>query len=931
MSAENVIHCHSSITIVPESGHHFYFVPLSMSAVPDGTCRWEYAMDNTTRKKLLWLRGRLTVMDGKPGLCYAIETNAGLPDRGWPHERWIKDERGAVNAPVEAAHHVEAYLLRGWGINEPTSHAREVNFLFGSVSAGSRVSLNLSIDVVEGSDSVDVDLVIDFGNTRTVVVAVERGAIPVQGADLSQLCGAVQLAPRDQEPEPDDEENLVRSDSSAIVDSWMVLAEPIFSCLETRSNGAAVEEVPCIAIENLDPEKRWILGKPIHQVKWRRIRPHACVQLSPAVFGPEAEEMLSELSLDRSSNSFLGSAKRYFWDMSPLQGNTQWTMHVPPWHRSAQRYRDKKEIPRLQGVLLGLMPATGSNWLLDSSDEKLPTELDNPPNESVRPQHPRADALTWAALALLEAGHRYIQSDRWRKKMNNQLVRRKLANVVVTFPSGWSGEELETYRDKWQRAVDLFSVTRLANCRNYPLGMRPRLRMELDEAVASQLPIIYGEIERLRTSARGWIELVGRGEGRKATVRVMNIDIGGGSSDIAVVEYIDHEAGSAAVDLRPKVLYQDGSTVAGDMLVKRVIETTLMPIFVDRFEATSPEAAKNFKAFVSGPKGNNSSEWARVVRQVLIPIVRYWLKQLGEGGEKTAAPVDMDIPPGAFEIFKKIVDLKSDSLNNLKEAVFTYGVELHPNWQKIYGSVREVFRDYFASLGKVAVAFDCDLLMVSGKPSELPEVQRLLRESIPVSPRRILFSKGYDIGSWYPLGLKGVVDDAKTVTAAGAAVYMAAHAGVLNNWQISKPERELRSAVQNIWGVIGPSHAQPFQPVLLDRTEMICKNKRVMVGAAIGRLAWTTRARPDPVYRLRWSAQGRARGLAAGFIIATFERMSAPSSGQGFVQEKLRLTDVKSDPQRPQQTITHADVELALCTLEDEVHWIDRGEFFIAP
>jgi hypothetical protein len=62
--------------------------------------------------------------------------------------------------------------------------------------------------------------------------------------------------------------------------------------------------------------------------------------------------------------------------------------------------------------------------------------------------------------------------------------------------------------------------------------------MRLDEAVASQLAIVFSEVRRIGDSAADWVHFTGRMRGETRSVRVLTIDIGGGTTDTAVVEYV---------------------------------------------------------------------------------------------------------------------------------------------------------------------------------------------------------------------------------------------------------------------------------------------------------------------------------------------------------------------------------------------------------
>ena len=63
--------------------------------------------------------------------------------------------------------------------------------------------------------------------------------------------------------------------------------------------------------------------------------------------------------------------------------------------------------------------------------------------------------------------------------------------------------------------------------------------MKLDESVASQIPILYSCMTRMSTNKVGenWIQVNGVTGGNHAhpTLRILNVDIGGGTSDVSIV------------------------------------------------------------------------------------------------------------------------------------------------------------------------------------------------------------------------------------------------------------------------------------------------------------------------------------------------------------------------------------------------------------
>jgi hypothetical protein len=126
--------------------------------------------------------------------------------------------------------------------------------------------------------------------------------------------------------------------------------------------------------------------------------------------------------------------------------------------------------------------------------------------------------------------------------VDGNILRRRLRYVRVTCPSGWTFQERDLYFRQWQRAINLFTMTHFVNWNRASTAegdsesepSQPELCFEnLDEAVCSQLPILYAEIQSFSGQADKWIELYGRGN----RIVVMNLDIGGGTTDLAIIEY----------------------------------------------------------------------------------------------------------------------------------------------------------------------------------------------------------------------------------------------------------------------------------------------------------------------------------------------------------------------------------------------------------
>jgi hypothetical protein len=575
-------------------------------------------------------------------------------------------------------------------------------------------------------------------------------------------------------------------------------------------------------------------------------------------------------------------------------------------------------IPNLECQMLRFMVADGREWTIENPPTTWPQQqrpVWNPKN----PRYPRSDTLSWTALAIIENAFRTINSNAWRKG-NRPLGRRNLREILVTYPSGWTGNEIEAYRAKWQKAINVFILTRLGSVSPDAL----KLVMNLDEAVASQLPIVVSEIRRLGDDGRNWSEALGRGKGNGAKVRVMTIDIGGGTTDISIVEYQDQLEGQG-VELQARVLFKDSSTIAGDQLRKMLVEKVLLP----RVLGDKQNIDRNrFEALLAGVQTTMAAyaKWARYTRVLLLPIVNRWLA---------------DLVANSFEEFT-ITDLfQTDEDGQIledfnREAQHVVGVDLIDKFQNLSLSLQlqfvrqcvvECFDHPFRALAKHVAAFCCDLVIVSGKPSELPPIRAMLEEFLPLQPNRLIFARGYRPGAAnWPLSHDGRVHDAKFVTVVGAALAQAIQSSLIKDWTLKVIQDE-RMLTQNWWGI--PSGSR-LNPVIL-RPDQRENTVKLMVGATIARRLLPGDTSPEPVYVLRWRNKEWRKGPRAT-IDVMFKRVPPQSPGAGeslaIVRAKGILERNQPDGTREKIPVSENDIELKLCTLhQGDQYWLDTGRF----
>ena len=932
------------IRIFADSGHHYHFAPLPDSffkknAGAKALCASENQGWQVWPEKQ-WIRWRYGAKNGVSGVWLAVESNLGSKWRGFAWE----PEKPVTPVPVPAGFNPSETPYAYSASSLLPKHPDTLTFPPGGGGPGATVELVcITWQIPAVTSPRDVDLVVDFGNTRTVALLLEQNQTT---NNLSTICSPVRFQPRAEDYEPFSQGHPA-DDPCAIVDSWLMLHEPVFAQFEPPSkppSGFTPEVAYKIAPVLVGwPFPQSPIKKSVDCITAEtRLIPQMFIELSPALLGGgsgthSARNKLRDINLERGGNHFLSSPKRYAWDNDQVgagDGNVFWCMALNVWNPEFEAYRVGKPagLPYLQGQILRFTPSDGRRWNIGTPPIALP--FAEAPHADDNATHPRSSSLTGVALAIVERAYAQITSQAHRESHASPFVPRRLRSVLVTFPAGWTSAELDCYRARWQEAINIFALGHLNG------GEVPKLITELDEAVASQLPIIYSEVRQM-PDGESWIELVGRGSGNDAHVRTMNIDVGGGTTDIAVVDYVDTLPGTP-VHLVATTLFKNSSTVAGDGLVKRIIETTLLPKLGERFAAGTSERAR-FDQFFGVPSAQFLAaapafrqRLARIVRLVFIPIVNAWLKEVSEGryGDPDKAEPGSNNIPGyapcdmcAEDGTKTLVGDDVKALNELAKfiapgvEILSWSAAINYDQSVLKQCIQDEFLPLFRSLAKLVAAFDCDLVFVSGKPSELPQVCELLRRELPLLPQRIISAKKFPEGGWYPLSAgDGKIHDAKTVTAVGAALFQAMQSGHIAGWKITcKTDTAMFS--ENAWGdCANPTKFDDNVFLKPGETEV---TRNMLLGTRIGRKRFGSRGLlPDQVYRLRWKEKEAGKHRPQNPILAvTLRREKHDGAAESLTLVTVATTDGSE--------VSMNDIDLQTCSLSGDGFWMDNPSFNI--
>ena len=635
---------------------------------------------------------------------------------------------------------------------------------------------------------LNADLVIDVGNTRTVAVLVkedETGKNRVES--IRTRCRPVMLCldTRSRAITPKESIDI----GNSVVSSWFVLHETEFSDFEKENADNRLPLLYQPSYETVEIRRFLRRSKVVNVREIRRI-PNMFVRSSPVVLGDAAKRFMLDSHvvsmIENGRRLQQSSPKRYFADQRRIE-IAFWKM-VPNDPNGPD--------PELAANVLYWMNEDGEFINRDA----VPAEK-RPARAPLQAVYPRSSTLVWMLVAILERAWEQCNQDSCSLTRYLPYI---LKNVVITYPAGWTCDEIALYRTRCQQAVEIFERSTFGTAGQILVNMR------VDEAVASQMPYVFSEIHRLKDNAAGWLKVAGkvRDGGRGASARIMNFDIGGGTSDISIVEYAcQHKEGDDVV-LTPRLLFRDGFAKAGDDLMKSIITDVVFKSFDESGQVDSNGAGYGelVRRCFTGRSEQLEEEPTRslYVKQCLVPLaiqIMGDVSSLSPTGVVRSEDVPAGIEPNVWADFGRyVLRLSADSEvpDAWKRILLKYDADdvsavIHSD---------TMFGRSFQECAKLAAKFDIDAFFMSGKTSELPELKRMANEYIPLSPNRIVTARDYNAGQWYPFAdEKHRISDAKSVTSVGAALHHMLSAGVIKGWKMAPIGLSLSCVKGSQWGI----------------------------------------------------------------------------------------------------------------------------------
>jgi hypothetical protein len=814
-------------------------------------------------------------------LFLAVDTTCGRPQDGYLCDLGTLDKD--LTIPLD--------LTRLLGRNgRPLGIKRFVELVVRPLGAG---------------DPKAVDMVVDLGNSRTGALLLEPSGDKLANPPLPfGLINRHRLDAWDE---------AGRFDQGG-PERWF--SSRTHWCTPPYRDPAPVSRIKTQAV------KGWF-GAEAKARRWEEsVIPELFRDLSMARMGQEADDVTLAMDLGGDLRTGLSSPKRYLWadDDSWLEG-ADWFMADPD-----NRFGTGNSAARLQGKLLRYLPEDDRDDLV-TQDPPPPGPLAS--EAPIKPRHAPRVVMVAALYELLCQAYTAINSTAYRDSAGDPARPRVLRSLTLTYPSGMVAEERKRLELQARKAARIFHLT---------LGRdqpdEPHITLEIDEASAVHITYLWSELQMTGLDPDLWFALVGRGgdeaappltetpaseETGRRDVRIACIDIGGGTTDFMIARYTFTRGIPSSI--RGEVLERDGVPVAGDQLVKRLLETVIVPSF-----AAAVGLEPNLVKLLFGPQVPHNlqlrPERIRWMNRLLVPLARRYLDHaVADDRQTPVSHTDPDVV--AVEVLEELEATLERITGRGGSSALREPMGLVYRRDDLDRVVAEVFRDMLFDFGRRIVARGCDVVLLAGQPTKLGAIQRLVHLFLPLAPSRVIPMYKHYAGHWYPYQDPqgrdpGVIVDPKSAVVVGAAIHFLAKYGMLGSvkFEIRDPAR--RNAYY--WGAINDVTSRIVHPMFEPTVpasvfEFRTSQRQVLIGR---RLSAAASAHASPVYLLKLDPEGRLGDIDAKVRL----RRLLPDAHRD--EEALELDSV-SGTIAGEEAVAGHNVTLRLRTLAEARYYLDTG------
>lgn len=797
---------------------------------------------------------------------------------------WVKDWLKSFNKP-----------RRGETIGSHTDHIAKYIILLEMLEKSQKIP-DVRLVNPRMYKPVDVDLVLDIGNSRSIGMLIER-----RTGENSNLSDGAKLEIRN-------------------------LGNPSETFQETFSSTICFAEAR--------------LGDPDGYSRASGRSQPGFIWPTLARVGVEAVRLAAASKCDMGPTS-MSSPKRYLWDLKPRNNGEEWRFAPGPTGR---------EDPVNRGRFAAYINDSGLPLAqLNAPPLRIHGRSQTASNYPVTsPRFARSSLMMLLLAEIFQHAIVQINSPHRRNDRLNPDLPRRLRQIILTVPPAMTVSERNLYEFWARAAIDTLWKTLNWGTGGYEFQMQPQVQVRLDEASATQLVFVYNEIAvKFAGDSASYFSTFGKTKDARpnnSALRIASIDIGGGTTDMVVTSYANESQNVTSI-ISPQQEFRESFNFAGDDIIKLVIEKHILPQIIAGLEQSGRADAQDFVVSRFGRNTVGLTQRQKNLRmqytqQILQPLAFALLNALeqpavGAGGDAISirTPDVLAASGTSPEVIAFLEPVTKSSGWSILNTLL-----LFERWA-VDQSIKNAMSPYLNDLMEVVHQLDCNFLLISGRPSCLPAIQSIIFDNPPVPPHRIIAMNRYKVGKWYPfLDLKGNIGDPKTTGVVGALLSAVSEGNMLN---FHFRSRTLKPA--STINFIGPmtldrqiSNANLFfdgSNLDIDRQDEMEQVFSFAAPVYIGsRQISLERWKTTPLFYLSFSSQeAAARAVHAGLPYSVTLNYRRPGASEtdgdaSFHNEGIiEITDIVS---ASGASVSQRDLEISFKTLWDvEGHWLDTGLF----
>jgi hypothetical protein len=617
-------------------------------------------------------------------------------------------------------------------------------------------------------NSIDVDLVLDIGNSKTCALLFENASS--QNFNFNSV------------------KKLEMIDFS----------DPFKSYQESFSTKVIFKEVNISSLNyNLGVHSKF---------QWT----------SPVRVGFEAEKLINdskvEYRLAREIRTYNSSPKRYLWDTNPSE--IEWEFHsnedgVLP--KKVYKKGISEQLNSDGSICLDTIFSTDAFYSRKSLMTFVYLEI---LNHSIRYINSIEFRSSHGSPSSIRKIKRILISCPTAMTKKEQVVLRECADEAVQLLNKY-----QLYTSDSYEPTEEISTEVIPSVKDLKLPYQDFERRKdwiYDEATSAQMVYLYAMIQhKFDRDVDLFFKLNGkfRNQDIQKSLVIGSLDIGAGTSDLMISHY-DYTK-EAGVKLIPDPLYWESFNLAGDdllhILVKNIIiEGTILDstdegctgVIENYARKNNIDSIQRKLNGFFGKDSNGIGYKGRLMRlnfinQVAIPIVYKYMSIANE---------EKDEWFGFDDLFSETKP--NDELLNYFNTHFEFDfrdIKWRLSSKKVNSLIESVFSKLIKQISSILHLYKVDVVLLSGKPCSFSIVEELFMRYHPVSPSKLINLNNYWIGRWYPFSDElGYINDPKTIVTVGSLIsYVGGRLFKFDQFRIdnSKLVHKLISTADNI-GVI---------------------------------------------------------------------------------------------------------------------------------